>query len=383
MKSLPINTKKAGKKANGPKAGHGFLARLDEIKNQTKKALIGAGILIVTARCGGDKLNEIRQKEKEPEEKEPVNQPPGSFRIESVETTHHSASIDWTDSVDPEGDELSYTVELNDGDGDVQVHHTDQSQIELSNLDQGTAYTAHIKAIDSNQNHSKPVQTSFETKDKVLKLFGRDGILPNGKPFAIEGADGDTLCLHYGTDRYNDYIRDKIYEPPDRTSAKALEAQAQWEIDDRSNAAGWESVLHDLEDPDGYSPMPTHPNGQPMAIATYEPSGKFNKEEGWEYYHALILLDENGNVTRKLYVSDFATTLFAIMNDIQQTGHDPSINDFFNSPRDRGPNGENTLASAILRRTIQNWNHTKGKNLGLGKAEAVAHVLTKRKLVDN
>lgn len=143
-------------------------------------------------------------------------------------------------------------------------------------------------------------------------------------------------------------------------------------------------VLQALESPDSYTSMPTHPNGKPMAKVVNElsGSGKFDRN-GVERSVGLALLDENEAVIGKVSWVDVYTTVFAIMADLRGNGLiGEALSEFFNHPDHRGPSGEDTLAYAILQRTLENWNRTKGKHIALGKTEAVAHVLLQRNLVE-
>lgn len=92
------------------------------------------------------------------------NQVPGDFTIQVNEITANSALLEWTPAVDPDDDEVSYTVFLGDNpvQSDVQT-----AEFLLEGLDAQTNYNGKVVASDGKGGTSENT-FAFDTEDKVV-----------------------------------------------------------------------------------------------------------------------------------------------------------------------------------------------------------------------
>ncbi|MDO5608644.1 MAG: endonuclease [Capnocytophaga sp.] len=76
---------------------------------------------------------------------EVVNNPPGSFSIQTIATTPTVATLSWTASVDPDGDAVTYQISRNEVEiakGLTRLNYT------FADLIPGTSYSGAISAVD-------------------------------------------------------------------------------------------------------------------------------------------------------------------------------------------------------------------------------------------
>lgn len=80
------------------------------------------------------------------EQEVPQNQDPGNFTVTVSNIGHNSASLEWTTSVDPDGDAITYEVRINNEQNDVM----DQTSYELEGLASGIEISGEVVANDGN-----------------------------------------------------------------------------------------------------------------------------------------------------------------------------------------------------------------------------------------
>ena len=103
-------------------------------KYQTMKlkfiAILSIGLFAIS--CGGDD--------------EPRNTNPGDFTVSIVDITSSTATITYTESVDPDGDDVTYDIEL-----DARIIFEDlnaNTQATVNNLQANTTYDGSVTAKD-------------------------------------------------------------------------------------------------------------------------------------------------------------------------------------------------------------------------------------------
>ncbi len=92
------------------------------------------------------------------------NQNPGSFTVTVGDLTHNTANISWTAAADPDGDVITYTVEL---DSDEIATGETGTSIQLANLASGVSFSGKIIANDGNGGTS---EDAFEFTSYVVDI---------------------------------------------------------------------------------------------------------------------------------------------------------------------------------------------------------------------
>ena len=95
---------------------------------------------------------------------EASNQNPGSFTVTVGDLTHNTADISWTASTDPDGDNVTYSIELNSS--EVASGQTGTS-VRLENLASGVIFSGKVIASDGNGGTS---EDTFEFTSYVIDI---------------------------------------------------------------------------------------------------------------------------------------------------------------------------------------------------------------------
>ena len=95
------------------------------------------------------------------------NSNPNSFRVNVVEVTSNSAILDWTIADDPDGDAVTYTVELDtspiEDANPIRASLLSRRSWKLAGLRSNEAYSGRVVAVDENDGRTS-VPYSFMTK---------------------------------------------------------------------------------------------------------------------------------------------------------------------------------------------------------------------------
>lgn len=97
------------------------------------------------------------------------NQSPNSFEIQILNLSHDSATISWSEAVDPDNDSVTYTIYLNN---ELIGENNTELTYEFTGLEELTSYSGKIIAKDSNDNQIE-VNFSFQTEKYYLKFLKR------------------------------------------------------------------------------------------------------------------------------------------------------------------------------------------------------------------
>ena len=89
-----------------------------------------------------------------------INNSPGPFSVTVKEVRNESATIEWTESIDTDGDKVTYSVFIS---GNELVNALDQRSYTFSNLSANTSYNGRVVAIDE-KNASTSVNFTFKTE---------------------------------------------------------------------------------------------------------------------------------------------------------------------------------------------------------------------------
>ena len=104
-------------------------------------------------------------------EDEPIeietNLPPNSFNLNIENITHDSATVSWNAAIDPENDDVTYTVYLNET---VLVENLTSLTYQFTELSELTNYSGKIVAVDTKDNESVK-SFSFKTEKYFLKFL--------------------------------------------------------------------------------------------------------------------------------------------------------------------------------------------------------------------
>lgn len=92
------------------------------------------------------------------------NQSPGSFTITISGQTHNAASLSWSASVDPDGDNVTYSIEI---DGSELASGVTTTSYDLTDLTSGKSITGIVKATDGNGGES---EITFEFDVYVIDI---------------------------------------------------------------------------------------------------------------------------------------------------------------------------------------------------------------------
>ncbi len=103
--------------------------------NKITSALVCLAILFFSS-CGDDGDSTT-----------PVNEPPGSFSVSVSNITLSSATVEWTQAIDPDGDAVTYSVSLN---GATAASSVTGTSLDLSDLNEDTSYSGTVTATDGN-----------------------------------------------------------------------------------------------------------------------------------------------------------------------------------------------------------------------------------------
>ena len=128
-----------------------------------------------------------------------INQPPSqvNFKIDSV--SHNFAYISWEPAVDPENDEVKYSIELN---GQKLMENSKERTYRFQNLEELKNYNGKILATDIFKNSSSTT-FAFQTK-KYYLTFLRNYKLPG--PDLTSGAATNILKLSDGNYLMGGYV---------------------------------------------------------------------------------------------------------------------------------------------------------------------------------
>lgn len=121
-----------------------------------KNSFIGILFLFILVSC--DVEDEI-----------PADMSPGSFNVSVVEVTDRSANLNWTPSIDPEGQSVTYTILL---EGEVMDASPFATSYTFSGLTAETSYRG--KVIASSNSGDTEVAFSFTTGEFQIKVFEGD-----------------------------------------------------------------------------------------------------------------------------------------------------------------------------------------------------------------
>lgn len=136
-----------------------------------KKKYFKLLIVFLVLGCSKDdqliELIEVIEEEKE----EIVNLPPNNFDVNIHNISHDNAMINWSESVDPEDEAVSYTVYLNEK---LIIENISEFTHQFIDLEELTAYSGKIIANDTSNNKTE-ANFSFKTEKyylKYLKTYG-------------------------------------------------------------------------------------------------------------------------------------------------------------------------------------------------------------------
>lgn len=93
-----------------------------------------------------------------------INEPPSIVKFEIDSISHNSAYIRWDSAIDPENDEVKYSVEL---EGRTVLQNSDSKSYKFQNLEELKNYSGKIIATDSHKNITATPFT-FQTKKYYL-----------------------------------------------------------------------------------------------------------------------------------------------------------------------------------------------------------------------
>ncbi len=100
-----------------------------------------------------------------------INKAPNDFDIEILNISYEGATINWTESVDPENDDVTYSVYLNQA---LIIENISERTYKFIDLEELTNYSGKIIAKDVNNNETEST-FSFQTEKyylKYLKTYG-------------------------------------------------------------------------------------------------------------------------------------------------------------------------------------------------------------------
>ncbi|WP_273274833.1 fibronectin type III domain-containing protein [Maribacter polysiphoniae] len=125
---------------------------------------------------------------------EPKNDKPGNFTVQVTQITANSAVLTWNVAVDPDKDEVTYTVFL--GDNEVQAN-LETTEFLLENLTAQTNYNGTVTASDGNGNTSEDAFDFITEEEEVIpdgitiaweKSFGGSKIdMANSLQLTVDG----------------------------------------------------------------------------------------------------------------------------------------------------------------------------------------------------
>ncbi len=220
------------------------------------------------------------------------NQVPGDFTIQVNEITANSALLEWTPAVDPDDDEVSYTVFLGDNtvQSDVQT-----AEFLLEGLDAQTNYNGKVVASDGKGGTSENT-FAFDTEDEVIiseevsiaweKSYGGSEIdVANALQLTVDGG-----YIVAGTANSDDG------DVGDNNDSETYVGGDYWVI--KLSSSGdliWETNLGGSTDDSGKSIQQTLDGGYIVAGATnsndQDISGDTSSFDFW-----IVKLDESGNL---------------------------------------------------------------------------------------
>lgn len=220
------------------------------------------------------------------------NQVPGDFTIQVNEITANSALLEWTPAVDPDDDEVSYTVFLGDNtvQSDVQT-----AEFLLEGLDAQTNYNGKVVASDGKGGTSENT-FAFDTEDGVViseevsiaweKSYGGSEIdVANALQLTVDGG-----YIVAGTANSDDG------DVGDNNDSETYVGGDYWVI--KLSSSGdliWETNLGGSTDDSGKSIQQTLDGGYIVAGATnsndQDISGDTSSFDFW-----IVKLDESGNL---------------------------------------------------------------------------------------
>lgn len=154
-------------------------------------------IVFLMMSCSKDApINTILEEEEEEIAEEVIiNLPPNNFEVEIMNTSHNSATINWSEAIDPENDTVTYSIYLDDV---LTIENLSELTYEFINLEELTSYSGKIIAKDTHDNHSE-ITFSFETEKYYLKylkkfdygeyIYGPNGFAHGGPHALIKSND--------------------------------------------------------------------------------------------------------------------------------------------------------------------------------------------------
>ncbi|MEM9390685.1 MAG: fibronectin type III domain-containing protein, partial [Bacteroidota bacterium] len=93
----------------------------------------------------------------------PENNNPGSFTVSVSDITSNTATISWTASVDPDGDDVNYSVTI---ENQLLVSDIMVTSVDVTGLEEGITYNGVVTASDGN-NGEATASFSFTTTESV------------------------------------------------------------------------------------------------------------------------------------------------------------------------------------------------------------------------
>lgn len=149
--------------------------------------------VLICCVCSCSEREDVQTKEPE------INQPPSqvNFKIDSV--SHNFAYISWEPAVDPENDEVKYSIELN---GQKLMENSKERTYRFQNLEELKSYNGKIIATDIYKNSSSTT-FAFQT-EKYYLTFLRNYKFPG--PDLTSGAATNILKLSDGNYLMGGYV---------------------------------------------------------------------------------------------------------------------------------------------------------------------------------
>ena len=105
-----------------------------------------------------------------PEQEEKIDLAPGEFKVTVVEVSDNRATINWEEAIDPEAENVTYTILLN---GEIKKENIEEREFEFTGLSELTRYTCKViaKDINDNKNFSESTFITKKFYTKYLKEY--------------------------------------------------------------------------------------------------------------------------------------------------------------------------------------------------------------------
>ncbi len=182
-------------------------------------------------------------------ETEPENRPPGDFTV-ITSVNLDAVTINWTTASDPDGDTVSYSVELN---GNNILANSSERTISQNGLDYNTSYSGKVIAKDSEglctektfsfttseEPNNSPISAVLKTPENQLKSVV---LLPEFTWEQATDPDGDTVIYDVYLDTSTDptTLISSEQTPITHTSTTSLELNTTyyWKVVAKDNRGG-------------------------------------------------------------------------------------------------------------------------------------------------